>query len=218
MKIRVSLVRPRSSAPFINRNMYTVIEDASPYFIRFTFDTLVETIDHIKKLRPKFNENHSNYFHRTFDEVTGRDILSRLPMFDQFDWIEDRVSIFSTHPGHSSSIHKDGELTKVSFNIPLMILDRNCITRWYTDETFNDVEPSGLPYTRIVVASDRKGYGHIPAVKEMTAVPNEMILFNTDIYHSWENKSKHVREVLTLRIEEDKNLSFLDVRKILFGY
>jgi hypothetical protein len=52
----------------------------------------------------------------------------------------------------------------------------------------------------------------------MTAVPNEMILFNTDIYHSWENKSKHVREVLTLRIEEDKNLSFLDVRKILFDY
>lgn len=197
--------------------MYTVIEDASPYFIRFEFDGLIDTINYVKSLRPKFNENHHNYFHRTFDKDTAVKILSRLPMYNQFDWIVDRVSIFSTHPGHVSSIHKDGETTQISLNIPLMVLDQCCVTKWYSDETFKDVEPTGLPYTRTALSS-RTGYDDIPAIKEMVAVPNEMILFNTDIYHSWENKSKHVREVLTLRIKEDKNLSFIDVRKILFGF
>jgi hypothetical protein len=75
----------------------------------------------------------------------------------------------------------------------------------------------GLPYTRKILL-EKAGYSHIPKLKQMVARPNEMLLFNTDIYHSWENKSRHTREVLTMRIRSIPEIYFEDARKILFGF
>ena len=52
----------------------------------------------------------------------------------------------------------------------------------------------------------------------MVAKPNEMILFNTDIFHSWDNtKSDKSRRILTLRAKNYSTFYFDDAKKILFG-
>ena len=52
----------------------------------------------------------------------------------------------------------------------------------------------------------------------MTAVQGECILFNTEIFHDFDNsKSKNERMVLTLRDVEPGNVYFEDVKKRLFG-
>ena len=56
-------------------------------------------------------------------------------------------------------------------------------------------------------------------VKQMTAKPNEVLLFNTDLWHNWDNSaSDKERVILTLRTKEPANFYFEDARKILFGY
>lgn len=196
---------------------YTILEDCSPYFIRFTFDSLIDIISFVKSVRPTKNDYQKNYTHRTFNEHDSASVINMLPMGKDFDFQTNRVSVFSTPPGACSSVHKDGSSDRVSFNIPITVLDDNCITRWYSDEYFSNVEPWGLPYTRKVLYN-RDGYDEVPTVKEMVAKPNEMILFNTDIYHSWENnRSRNIREVLTLRVKNVDSLYFNDAKSILFG-
>jgi hypothetical protein len=55
-------------------------------------------------------------------------------------------------------------------------------------------------------------------LKSMVAIQGECILFNTDIYHDWDNtQSNNERIVLTLRLENPGLMYFDDVKKILFG-
>ena len=52
----------------------------------------------------------------------------------------------------------------------------------------------------------------------MSAVANECILFNTDIYHSWDNtKSSDQRIVLTMRDINVETVSYDEAKQILFG-
>ena len=54
----------------------------------------------------------------------------------------------------------------------------------------------------------------------MTAKPGECILFNTDIFHDWDNQlSNNYRVVLTLRIKQPLTgkIYFEDAKKIIFG-
>jgi hypothetical protein len=206
-------------------NKYSIIEDCSPYYIRFTFVGLESLVQQIQQTRPKFTayEKNAPYLHRTYGPDDSLKILSSLPMYEDFKWKHDRVAVFSTYPNGVSSIHKDGgngtdqAFDRVSFNIPLMVLDDQCTTSWYHDDTFNNTEVFGLPYTRKILL-EKSGYNHIPKLKQMVARPNEMLLFNTDIYHSWENRSRHTREVLTMRIQSIPEIYFEDARKILFGF
>ena len=123
--------------------------------------------------------------------------------------------MFNTLPYGGCGIHKDGRNRKVSFNIPIEIHDELCITKWYDDSLFAGKELKILPYTRNIVRS-LDTMQHFPHSKEMIAKPGEAILFNTDIYHSWDNtKSPEWRKILTLKLVED-NVSFQQAKEILF--
>ncbi len=204
---------------------YTIIEDASPYYIRFTFPGLEELISYIKSIRPEVEYGAMNYFHRIFSQADAQKIITKLPMGHEFEWVDKRFTIFSTPPGRCCAIHKDGnafqgagKFDAVGLNLPLTILDDHCVTSWYADELFKDKNNSGWPYCYSKVLFDPNGYDHIPKLKQMTAKPNEMILFNSSIYHSWENnKSKNLREILTLRFRKGDSLTFEEVRKVLFN-
>lgn len=211
---------------------YKIIEDCSPYYITFTFPGLPDIVEYIKSQRQKIlvdvvaaSESHipDNYHHLTFDSETGTNILKMLPMYNQFDWNTERASIFSTLPNRASSIHKDGDNTRFGINIPITILDNKCITSWYADETFGRLPVEGEPYSRKIYwdkynTSNASGiYDGIPKLKEMILEPNQMILFNTDIYHSWDNKSDNIREVLTLRVKDPHLMYFDQAKEILFG-
>lgn len=211
---------------------YKIIEDCSPYCITFTFLGITEVVEYVKSQRQNIlvdeiaaSKSHmpDNYHHLTFDSNIGTNILKMLPMYNQFNWNADRVSIFSTLPNRASSIHKDGDNTRFGINIPLIILDDKCVTSWYADETFGKLPIEGEPYTRKIYW-DKYNYGNssgiydgISKLKQMTLKPNEMILFNTDIYHSWDNKSDNIREVLTLRVMDPHLMYFDQAKEILFG-
>ena len=197
-------------------SQYIIIEDCSPYYIRFTFDGLLDVIEYIKSLEVESRRPKRAFSNNTFSVKNGTNIVSKLPMFKDFNWQYDRVSIFKTPPGKCSSIHKDGSFTEVGLNIPLTILDNKCITSWYADELFKSFL---VPYTRIVSIDNFD----FPTLKETILQPNEMVLFNVGIFHGWQNKSENIREVLTLRFNEvgpDNNryiVSFDDAKRILFN-
>lgn len=196
---------------------YQIIEDCSPFFIRFKFDGLENLINYIKTLPIGRGMDQGSYIHKDYDIKEAVMILKRLPMYDKFQWRINRVAIFSTKPGNNCHIHKDA-FDLISLNIPLTILDDKCRTAWYSEDAFGSKIPNGLPYSRAIY-HNTQGYDNIPKLKVMIAKPKEMVLFNTDIYHSWENKnSTNVREILTLRLKKDSDMPFEDARKILFGY
>jgi hypothetical protein len=194
---------------------YTVIEDCSPYYIRFTWDKLPELINFIKTqpIDPAGKLERAAYTHYSFDDATAQQIVNQLPMKQDFVFDMIRVSLFITPPGGKSTIHKDGLDNRMSINIPILILDNKCTTAWYTDESVSHLEQANDDYSRVVVAK-----GSVTPIKQMIAQSNECILFNTDIYHLWDNQSKNTRIVLTLRDMDHGNLHFEDAKKKLFGY
>ena len=214
----------------LNKIMYSIIEDCSPYYITFTFTGIEELIDYANACVPWKNETNDNSYSRTtYDTETANSILKKLPFYHQFDWWEGETRkrwpvpfVFTTPKGSCSSIHKDGIANETSFNLPLSILDDKCKTSWYADEEFVDQPLSYMPYTRQVYY-DENGYDSIPKLKQMTAKPNQMILFNTNIFHSWENnQSANERKILIVRgnsLDSSKDrIYFNDARKILFGF
>jgi bifunctional pyridoxal-dependent enzyme with beta-cystathionase and maltose regulon repressor activities len=77
------------------------------------------------------------------------------------------------------------------------------------------MEVTGSPYSRNVFRNFTK-IQTFPYTKEMIAKMGEAIIFNTDIYHSFDNTaSREWRRVLTLRLVDD-NISFQQAKEILF--
>ena len=194
---------------------YTLIEDCSPYYVRFTWEGLPKLIDYINQ-QPLYLANNyafDSYIHWNYDNDTAQSILDQLPMNKDFRLNRDRVALFITRPGGECSIHKDGPSPgRCGINIALKILDDQCVTSWYTDDSFNTMPITNTSYTRKVPKFD----GLIPA-KTTVLQANECVLFNTDIYHTWDNsKSTNQRIQLTLRFEEAERVSFDAAKNILF--
>ena len=197
--------------------MFTVIEDCSPFYVRFTFAGIESFISEIKSLPDKcFNKTpHEGYIHSDIIETEVETILKKLPLSKNFEFIKHRVAVFDTVPHGGCGIHKDGYKRKVSFNIPIEISDNKCVTKWYDDSLFQDMEVKGFPYTRNVFSNFTE-MQKFPHIKEMIAKIGEAIIFNTDIYHSFDNtESSNWRRVLTLRLVDD-DISFQQASEMLF--
>jgi hypothetical protein len=195
--------------------MYTIIEDCSPYYIRFTWDGLIELINNIAIRQIDLNTGlkRSGYIHYNFGPEMSDYIMSALPMKDTVCIDKNRVALFVTPPGGKSVIHKDGKAARYSINLPIIVADDQCITNWYSDESLNSFKKENDDYSRVVVIDSI-----VPeATKSITVQPNECILFNTDIYHSWDNgKSFNERKILTLRDVDIENVFFNDIKEKLF--
>ena len=196
--------------------IYNIIEDCSPYYIRFTFDRLDAIIEYVRTLSPIDIKQYRDYTHDTLSIDHASNIVSMLPMANELNFNINRVAVFTTPPGGGCGIHKDGLTHRMSLNIPIEILDNDCITNWYTDEEFDGLPvPNGSTYTRNVYY-DYKTMDKFTPIKTMVAQKNEMMLFNTEIYHSWNNiKSSNKRRILTLRSVNPGTVYFDDVKKIL---
>lgn len=205
---------------------YTIIEDCSPYYIRFTWPGLVNLIDYVKQLSVSQCEtfNFRGYDHINFGPNEAGEIIKQLPMRSKIKLMSRRVTLFRTHPGGKSSVHKDSTDHRFSINIPIEINDSKCVTSWWSDESLLEYEQNLLSReginSEIMVASRRitDGTKPLPAPdKTMIAVPNECILFNTDIFHDWNNsESTNRRTVLTFRAVNPGKIYFDDAKKILF--
>ena len=197
--------------------MFTLIEDSSPFYVRFTFTGIETFIDHMKSLSPDcfYKKDCVGYIHSDVIESESETVLKKLPLTKKFEFVKKRIGVFETLPYGGCGIHKDGSNSKVSFNIPVEIHDDLCVTKWYDDSLFKGMKVLGLPYSRNVFRDFTK-MQTFPYTKEMIAKMGEAIIFNTDIYHSFDNTiSSNWRRVLTLRLVDD-NISFQQAKGILF--
>ena len=196
---------------------YTIIEDCSPYYIRFTYDGMSEFIKYAQDVYANFpwRNKASTFRHSMLPVENGLDILSKTPIANELPLNQHRVSYFYTPPNFYYRAHKDGLTHRFSINYTIKILDDKCITSWYDDE----IE---LPYKMNYLNGNSReldGFikeNHTP-LKTMVAQPDECILFNTEIYHDWDNRnSSNDRVVLTLRSTTPESVYYDDVKQILF--
>lgn len=205
----------------------TIIEDCSPFYIRLVFDELDSIIQFVRSKLDKLVLRHkSTYSDKVFPVEISKEIISLLPKYFAFDFRLERVSVFDTSPGKGCGIHKDGKDHRVSFNIPIEIHDDLCTTYWYDDDQFSDYSKKLSTEPLSVTMNGSTGYSRnihpnfqsmnkFKHSKSMVASPGEMILFNTDIFHSWYNRSNYSRKILTLRVNNTGSMYFDDVKKIL---
>jgi hypothetical protein len=212
---------------------YTIIEDASPYYVRFTFDGLTELIDYCNQQDKSMTIiAEQDFTHKRYPEEISSAIIDKLPMIDMLEFNRKRVDIFHSKPGQHSSVHKDGINCKISFNLSLQILDDKCVTSWMSDEVMAEYEVRGQPYVRYaymgqeafadyayntaVRAKNIEIVNNLAKLKTLVQQPNEMVLINTDIFHAWDNsKSENVRKILTLRLK-NHDLDFMAIKNIVF--
>lgn len=200
--------------------MYTIIEDCSPYYIRFTYDGMMEFINYANELysnfaweksSPSFNNLRlSPELSKELSKKTLLPITSSLRM--------EKASFFYTPPGHSHPAHKDGSTYRFGINFILKVLDDKCITSWYDESLGSLYEVKGTAdEPRTLVGFDKNI--HTP-LKTMVAKPNECVLFNTDIYHAWDNsESLNERVILAFRCADPHNIQFDKVKQsLLKGY
>jgi hypothetical protein len=197
---------------------YTIIEDCSPYYVRFTFeglDKIVQFIkehDHLVHLHNKF----IGYSHLDFHEDIALQIMDMLPMSNLVPFNKERVAIFETPPGGGCGIHKDGMWSLTSFNIIIETHDELCETTFYSDIEMRHSQPTGMPYVRHIF-SDYNKLAMFKPIKSMVAKEGEMILFNPNIWHAWQNiKSPYKRRVVTLRLVDPSAVTFDEMKNKLF--
>ena len=196
--------------------MYTIIEDCSPYYIRFKWEGLQEVISSISQQPLEKEEKYPGFQSQWLTKNAAIKINDMLP-FKNLGLRLSRFCIFDTYPDGGAGIHKDGMANKISINIALEILDDKCITAWYDDEQFKEWPVNTTTgHSRNILRDWRKAATY-PAVKTMVACPGEAVLFNTNIYHAfWNKNSANSRKVLTLRSEETP-LPFDQIKKIMFA-
>jgi len=198
---------------------YEIIEDCSPYYIRFTHRGIDDIVNYSNICSNNLT-TISKFTHLKLPEHQSLHMLSLTPIATQMTLMKNRVSLFISKPGLYYRAHKDGLHNRFSINYTIKVLDDECVTNWYSDDDLKNYPIDNLPNR-----SSRECLGfvrgnHIP-LKTMIAKQNECILFNTEIFHDWDNTtSQNERIVLTLRIIEElkPHTYFEDARKILFNY
>jgi hypothetical protein len=199
-------------------SQFTIIEDCSPYYIRFTHSGIEDLVEYCNGCLPKLQDvNKFKHHAMPANEVVN--IMKKTPMSELMPLQLDRVSLFISSPGMYYRAHKDGLDHRFSINYTVMINDDKCVTSWWSDEDLKQYPMDHLN------GWSRECAGFNPAnhkpLKSMIAKPGECILFNTDIFHDWDNRaSSNYRVVLTLRIRQPLTgkTYFEDAKKIIFGY
>lgn len=203
----------------MHMNRYTIIEDCSPYYIRFKHDGLDDVINFCKQTAPDVSHSDKTFVHHKLSLDDTATLLSLVPMHSsgELDFKTERVSLFLTSGGRYYRAHKDGLDNRVSINYTVSILDDKCVTSWYSDDDLKEYPIDNLPTRTSRECSGFVKENHTP-VKSMIAKQNECILFNTELFHDFDNRhSTNLRIVLTLRLKNQANIFFDDVKEILFG-
>jgi hypothetical protein len=200
--------------------IYRIIEDCSPYYVRFTYDGIDEFIRYATEVYDSNNYTaYTGYIlkfaHCRLDSTLGRQVLAKIPLSSEIQFNDKRVSFFKSCPGLYYRAHKDGLDHRFSINYTIKILDDKCVTSWYSDDAQKGYQLDYLNgRSRELVGFVKDN--HTP-VKTMIASPNECILFNTDIYHDWDNSNSfNERIVLTLRTTTPGSIYFDDIKQILY--
>jgi hypothetical protein len=147
----------------------------------------------------------------------GTEMLAQIPFSADIEFKPFRVAFFVTPPGEYYWPHIDGEPEgdKISINFSIQVLDDKCVTSWYNEDDLKQYKMFRSKNLGLEILNFDKE--KTASAKSFTAQQNECILFNTDIWHSWDNsQSTNERIMLTLRTVE-KIATFNDAKKLIFG-
>lgn len=209
--------------------MYKIIKDCSPYYITFTHEGFEEVVSYARniieqKLYREFDINtipscksameaiptyRTKYF--LLEQEMQAHLLNLIPASQNLQLNPKSLMYFYSSPGLVHPIHKDSPKTKpdrYSLNYPIRILDDKCITSWYSDTGIIPKDGS-----RIGEISDPAS---VQILQSMILQPNEAVLFNSDIYHDWNNSNSfNDRIVLSMR-DVSSDVFFEDAKRMLF--
>lgn len=202
--------------------MYNIIEDNSPYYIKFKMPNAIEIAN---VCRARCDRVFKRFFvSEALQSIEVESIIQLFPSFNQLQLLDTRVNIFVSEPGLYSPPHKDGADMQFGINIPIEISDEECITNWYSDESLSNYEyyagvDNLLGMRRYVRQIENYQVDAVAPTASTTMKPDECMLFNVNCFHDWDNRrSANRRIILTLRpIPGIANLSFNDAAAILFG-
>jgi hypothetical protein len=208
--------------------MFTIIEDCSPYYIRFKYADSEKVIAMCNDLLHTYKFDHDRFL--TVDDDTGAKVIEATGLSPYLDLMTQRVTMFYTKGGYKSPVHKDGSNHRISINFGVKILDSKCETAWYSDVIAPDYTPdyvdlternkfNGVKAAKVIDSREFQDFDeaiHKP-IKRFTMKQGEVVLFNTDVWHRWNNRSDAERCILTLRVKKPGNFFFKDAKKVLFN-
>ena len=204
---------------------FEIIEDCSPYFIRYKHTGSDEVIAMCKEKKSSYVDllpRKLKFINYRLPELVGTEILNNVYGAKELSLNTKRVSLFVTQPQHYYRPHRDGLAVPMGINYTVDIADDKCVTSWYDTNAFIGRPIDNLPSNSSREIADynrRLEKDTVRPVKSMTAKQGEVILFNTDLFHEVDNtNSPNERTILTLRSTLFEKLNFLQARKILFGY
>lgn len=193
-----------------------IIEDKSPFYIRYSHDNIDEIVTLCKSIEITSPHGSNPLFtHHRISADIATNIISFVPKFKELEMNSNRVSLFVSKPGLRYVPHRDGT-HKIGINYTIDIRDDKCKTNFYLSEDMDEYEIDtigGLTYNIVGFEPGTK-----TPIHTMTAVRNEAILFNTEIFHDWDNStSDNERHILTLRSMYPGKIDFYQAKKILFN-
>jgi hypothetical protein len=210
--------------------MFKIIKDCSPYYITFTYtglDNYIKLLQDIannskfvisnNKSVTAIQEIYLDYQTEEFYVKNDKDLtllIDNNPC-SEFLHLDRSAAFLTTHPKVKSPIHLDidAEINKpVNFrvNYPVFIKDDKCVTRWY--DSVNAVLHKKVNY--ILDESIEKP----KCLEELHFSQDYAILFNTTIYHEWDNtSSSNTRTIIGMRANKYSSMTFNDAKKTLFG-
>jgi hypothetical protein len=207
---------------------FEIIEDCSPYYIRYRHTGYKKIIHWAKTFKERYIDTDPNlnpklpFMHVKMPPMIGTQMVDMIYKGKELQLSETRASIFISQPGLYYRPHRDGLAIKMGINYTVDIRDDKCVTSWYD---FKDFE--GRPVDNLINNSSREigDYDRavekdiIKPIKSMTAKNNEAMLFNTDLYHDVDNtNSPNERTIITFRSSLYEKIDFFAARKLMFGY
>ena len=205
-----------------------IIDNQSPYYIRFSVPELNIILPWLQQNMSNpavcrdypFTERAQREHHRK--QIDIKEIWSHIPGKDIIPW-SSTGTVFVTLPGGGSPLHRDKNPRGIEWddhmglNFPITVQDRCCHTHWVDDtvlKSYPNIEYSNIHTVRHYV--ERKG--QVPTARSVSLGPNEIMLVNTAIWHSWHNDSPHTRIIMSLRVKENKkHWTFQQAREALFS-
>jgi hypothetical protein len=210
---------------------FKIIKDCSPYYITFTYTGLD---DYIKLLQNTANKSEfvvsNNKSVTAIQEVYPDYQTEEFYVKDDEDLtliidnnpcskllhLDKSAAFLTTYPGVKSPIHVDinakaNQSVNFRINYPVFIKDNQCITNWYDSQDI-------VIHEKINYILDESIKKH-KCVESLHFSQEHAILFNTAIYHEWDNTlSSNTRTIVGMRANNEHcDMTFADAKKILFG-
>lgn len=194
---------------------YEIIEDHSPFYLKFTHPGQAEIIDLCRQELSNITPVEV-FRHHKVNLPLAREIIALVPLSRQMVFMEHRVSLFISAPGYRHEVHID--IAPVSINYGIDIQDDLCETRWYSAE---DIESNLTVYKNDINRAiiDHRDFERRPQQpqKSLRMQQGEAVIFNSSKYHAFDNsQSPHRRCILTLRLFNG-NTGFDRVTQAMFG-